>query len=221
MLIFVRLILSSLSVGIPPHILREAYDMALDWCIEYLESSSCPFVLKLSWKDLDNVIAVIKCIIGTKQACRLSEIEIEYLSTLMVEVMPLNLEISQNFQAFVKSVSLKGTFPRIRILPSIGESMSSESFSGNFERNFTDILGMIIPFALPIDFPKLVRKVSVLLFEVSLIMDDNHKKWEISRINKLGEAIVASGAKILASQKLIHPYLQTYLLERVNFGGFS
>ena len=90
-------------------------------------------------------------------------------------------------------------------------------------------IGVILPFELPLFSPKSKKNCSVALFEVALMpltiptrilkknIGWNTKEAEISILKELADILVASNVDVVASQKLIHPFLQSYLQERVQF----
>jgi hypothetical protein len=223
-----RMILNGLQLqeefNIPGYILINTNEIALSWVLEYIQDPNCPVkqkvrysksflsLLLISLSDLSTVLAIVRTVIGTKQISRLQGDELNKISVLVVEsfLNSLNSSITASWS------------PNIRYLHVFGDVMSSHT-----------IKGVAIDFGLPLESPKSLKNVKLALFNVSLVpaeidnenyqpigknitfeLEESHPSDPFERLRTLANELISLGVIVIASQKLIHPFLQRLLLDK-------
>ena len=162
------------------------------------------------------MLSIVKSILGTKQIIRFTENSLNLLAVLIVE-------------AFINSVTTNVTqswSPNIRCQSILGELMESHTLQG-----------ILLDFGLPHESPKTLNNISVILFNISLMPTEIEEKDtqnykpvsksytiqlqtqsqydEISQLKLIGEKLLSLKVNVVASQKLIHPFLKRLLLDNV------
>ena len=82
-----RLILTSLDLGAPQHIMMDAYDICLRLCLQHLNSDLCICRIRVSWSNCKGLVTVAKSILATKQWAKISSTQQDHLAFMVVQVV--------------------------------------------------------------------------------------------------------------------------------------
>lgn len=174
----------------------------------------CPIVAKASFGSMSTILPVVETIVASKAAARLTASDVKLLSTLIVQAFLAALPPDVNTSKMLQCV---------RVMTVVGKPVRESR---------VDPHSAFIDTVLPPTLPSLSSRQlhSIVLFDVSLCLQeppvhlagettvmDTNQRWSTSTaegdaMRKLGGSLVALGVSIVATQKLMHPILEEYLL---------
>ena len=192
--------------------------MCKEWVLSALKAPDCPIVVPVTWRKLATILPVVRTILSSKAACKLSDTDTGLLSTLVLQsflaALPENMSTAEIAQT-------------IRVQGLIGRPVSDSRM---------DSCAVYIDTSLPASMPSgtaSARLRGVVLYECSLCLtepsvaftsetatgaDGAASLWSVGSVEEkamaeLGAALRGLGVGVVATQKLMHPSLERVLLD--------
>eukprot|EP01112_Ceratiomyxa_fruticulosa_P003009 TRINITY_DN13415_c0_g1_i1.p1 TRINITY_DN13415_c0_g1~~TRINITY_DN13415_c0_g1_i1.p1 ORF type:complete len:559 (-),score=85.69 TRINITY_DN13415_c0_g1_i1:228-1904(-) len=225
-----KLVISGIESGLPICTVINANEIALNWCIEYLSCSkgrnssnqneSCEKFLpcRFDLGDTRVLLSLLKTVLGTKGVCGMSKTELHYLCIILLQGFLASLPTTPPFTTFVRFVSVVGEpilssafFDGIVIDHTVSETELLSVHRGGLVALFDISLQPSVLFETKDDIETISLKTEKYLGQTESM---NMYQEELNYLTKLADELSRLGVVVVASQKIIHPFLKHKLVEK-------